>query len=291
MTNSRALCPAGIEVTNSRALYPAGIDSDDTIESFFDPVVYEKGASLLRMLRAYLNRDASPPLRLRRRALAATAPRTASGAAGQGAAAGRLAYGGAGSAALSSAVKSFGGSSGGGRRLQSGSVATAYRQQPALTPGMAANALGHAGHEAAAAAARGLLWASAAAGGANSSDSSTSSSSGGGDGGGGSSSMASDSGSSSGSSAGVTVSSSTGRSSGSGAAGVAVSSGGSGGSISSGEIGGADPFIAGLRAYLKAHKFGSATNADMWSALADASGAVSSSAHLEQTLHLQSVWP
>lgn len=42
----------------------AAVTSDDMIESFFDPVVYEKGAALLRMLRAFLNRDASPPLRL-----------------------------------------------------------------------------------------------------------------------------------------------------------------------------------------------------------------------------------
>ena len=40
----------------------ADITSDDQIESFFDPVVYEKGAALLRLLRAFLDRDAEPPV-------------------------------------------------------------------------------------------------------------------------------------------------------------------------------------------------------------------------------------
>lgn len=38
---------------------------------------------------------------------------------------------------------------------------------------------------------------------------------------------------------------------------------------------GSDPFIAGLQRYLAAHKFGSATTADLWAALTDASGVLS----------------
>lgn len=37
------------------------------VESFFDPVAYEKGASLLRLLRAYLSREDEAPPRLLRR--------------------------------------------------------------------------------------------------------------------------------------------------------------------------------------------------------------------------------
>lgn len=45
-----------------------------------------------------------------------------------------------------------------------------------------------------------------------------------------------------------------------------------GAASSGGSSSGSDPFIAGLRRYLAAHKFGSATTADLWDALSDASG-------------------
>lgn len=41
----------------------AGADTPDEIEALFDAVTYEKGAAVLRMVRAYLARDtAAPPL-------------------------------------------------------------------------------------------------------------------------------------------------------------------------------------------------------------------------------------
>lgn len=54
----------------------------------------------------------------------------------------------------------------------------------------------------------------------------------------------------------------------------------------SGSGSGNDPFIAGLRRYLAAHKFGSATTSDLWSALADASGdSAGRGHHLQQRMN------
>ena len=49
-------------------LWPAeDVCTEDEIEAQFDGISYEKGASVLRMLRAYLTRDANPSPLLRRR--------------------------------------------------------------------------------------------------------------------------------------------------------------------------------------------------------------------------------
>ncbi len=42
------------------------MDTMDEIEALFDPVSYQKGGAVLRMLRAYLLRDARQPPPLRR---------------------------------------------------------------------------------------------------------------------------------------------------------------------------------------------------------------------------------
>lgn len=42
------------------------MDTVDEIEALFDPVSYQKGGAVLRMLRAYLLRDARQPPLLRR---------------------------------------------------------------------------------------------------------------------------------------------------------------------------------------------------------------------------------
>lgn len=44
----------------------AGASAPDEIEALFDAVSYQKGAAVLRMLRAYLLRDASAQPQLRR---------------------------------------------------------------------------------------------------------------------------------------------------------------------------------------------------------------------------------
>ncbi len=51
----------------------AGVDRPDQIEALFDAVSYQKGAAVLRMLRAYLLRDAAAPPLLRRALLRARA--------------------------------------------------------------------------------------------------------------------------------------------------------------------------------------------------------------------------
>ncbi len=61
----------------ARPAYPvrraAGVDRPDQIEALFDAVSYQKGAAVLRMLRAYLLRDAAAPPLLRRVLLRARA--------------------------------------------------------------------------------------------------------------------------------------------------------------------------------------------------------------------------
>jgi len=49
------------------------VDRPDQIEALFDAVSYQKGAAVLRMLRAYLLRDAAAPPLLRRALLRARA--------------------------------------------------------------------------------------------------------------------------------------------------------------------------------------------------------------------------
>ena len=44
----------------------AGMDTAERVEAMFDDISYDKGGSVLRMLRAYLNRDADPKPLLRR---------------------------------------------------------------------------------------------------------------------------------------------------------------------------------------------------------------------------------
>ncbi len=61
----------------ARPAYPVrravGVDRPDQIEALFDAVSYQKGAAVLRMLRAYLLRDAAAPPLLRRALLRARA--------------------------------------------------------------------------------------------------------------------------------------------------------------------------------------------------------------------------
>lgn len=47
----------------------AGVETTDQVEAMFDPITYDKGASVLRMLRAYLTRELRPQPLLRRRSL------------------------------------------------------------------------------------------------------------------------------------------------------------------------------------------------------------------------------
>lgn len=44
----------------------AGMDTAEKVEGMFDSISYDKGGSVLRMLRAYLNRLTSPMPLLRR---------------------------------------------------------------------------------------------------------------------------------------------------------------------------------------------------------------------------------
>lgn len=43
-----------------------GVETTDQVEAMFDSITYDKGASVLRMLRAYLTRDLVPQPLLRR---------------------------------------------------------------------------------------------------------------------------------------------------------------------------------------------------------------------------------
>ena len=54
-------------------LLAAGMDTSEKIEAMFDPISYEKGGSVLRMLRAYLARNADKQPLLRRSLLQVTA--------------------------------------------------------------------------------------------------------------------------------------------------------------------------------------------------------------------------
>ena len=49
------------------------MDTSEKIEAMFDPISYEKGGSVLRMLRAYLAREADKQPLLRRSLLQVTA--------------------------------------------------------------------------------------------------------------------------------------------------------------------------------------------------------------------------
>ena len=44
----------------------AGMDTAERVEAMFDSISYDKGGSVLRMLRAYLNRVSDPKPLLRR---------------------------------------------------------------------------------------------------------------------------------------------------------------------------------------------------------------------------------
>ena len=52
--------------TASVRLGHAAVETDADIETMSDDISYSKGASVLRMLRAYLTREMSPSPRLRR---------------------------------------------------------------------------------------------------------------------------------------------------------------------------------------------------------------------------------
>jgi hypothetical protein len=47
----------------------AGVETTEQVEAMFDGITYDKGASVLRMLRAYLTRDLKPQPLVRRRSL------------------------------------------------------------------------------------------------------------------------------------------------------------------------------------------------------------------------------
>lgn len=229
------------------------------VESFFDPVAYEKGASLLRLLRAFLSRGDGRQPRLRRRRLQAFHPRGPAAGAASRASPARSAplqqlpaaprhqpsdgTSGSGSGRRRRRQQAVSGQQAGGGHRHEHQLERRLQQAPPGQAGGGRDAGGAAEEEAAADPVPNPEEGPA----------SSSASGGGGDGSGGSSDE-------------------TAAASGGTRSPAAAQHGSSGG-----EGGGDRPFFVGLRRYLQTRRYGSAVSGDLWGALAATSGAYSCS--------------